>query len=237
MSHTTLLGEPIGAPVSDWSPPPAPTRMVLEGRYCRIEPLTLSHAPALFDALSADREGRIWTYMPQGPFGSAAAYGDWVWTAAQGADPLHYAILVDGRPVGTASYLRIAPAAGSIEVGWITYSPALQRTRAATEAMYLMMAWAFDAGYRRYEWKCNALNAASRGAAQRLGLSYEGVFRQAVVVKGRNRDSAWYAAIDSEWPAIRDAMQTWLDPANFDADGVQRQSLSALTRPILVATG
>lgn len=237
MNETTALGEPIGAPVPAWAPPPAPTRMVLQGRYCRLEPLALGHAPALFEALSADREGRIWTYMPHGPFDALEAYRDWVWTAAQAADPLHYAILVDGRPLGTASYLRIAPSAGSIEVGWITYSPALQRTRAATEAMYLMMAWAFEAGYRRYEWKCNALNAASRRAAQRLGLSYEGVFRQAVVVKGRNRDSAWYAAIDAEWPAIRDAMETWLDPANFDGAGTQRQSLSALTRPVLVATG
>jgi RimJ/RimL family protein N-acetyltransferase len=237
MTHTTLLGEPIGAPLSDWTPPPAPTRMTLEGRYCRLEPLTLSHAPALFEALSVDREGRIWTYMPNGPFASLDAYRAWVWTAAQGADPLHYAILVDGWAVGTASYLRIAPAAGSIEVGFITYSPALQRTRAATDAMHLMMRWAFEAGYRRYEWKCNALNAGSRRAALRLGLSYEGVFRQAVVVKGRNRDSAWYAAIDSEWPAIRAAMETWLDPANFDDEGTQRQSLSALTRPVLVATG
>ena len=237
MSHTTPLGEPIGAPVPDWTPPPAPTRMVLEGRYCRLEPLALDHAPALYEALAADREGRIWTYMPQGPFATAEAYAGWVWTAAQGADPLHYAIIVEGRAVGTASYLRIAPAAGSIEVGYITYSPALQRTRAATDAMYLMMRWAFEAGYRRYEWKCNALNAASRRAAQRLGLSYEGVFRQAVVVKGRNRDSAWYAAIDGEWPAIRAAMETWLHPSNFDGEGKQRQSLSALTRPVLVVTG
>ena len=237
MSHTTMLGEPIGAPVSDWTPPPAPTRMVLEGRYCRLEPLTLDHAPKLFGALAADAEGRIWTYMPQGPFASAEAYGAWVWGAAQAADPLHYAILVDGGPVGTASFLRIAPAAGSIEVGYITYSPALQRTRAATEAMHLMMAWAFEAGYRRYEWKCNALNAASRRAAQRLGLSFEGVFRQAGVVKGRNRDSAWYAATDGDWPAIRAAMEEWLSPSNFDGEGMQRQSLSALTRPVLVATG
>lgn len=237
MTDMNELGQPVGAKVEGWTPPPAPTRMVLKGRYCRIEPLALDHAGPLFDALSEDREGRIWTYMPHGPFTSPDAYREWVWNAAQGADPLHYAILVDGRPLGTASYLRIAPAAGSVEVGWITYSPALQQTRAATDAMYLMMRWAFDAGYRRYEWKCNALNAASRRAAQRLGLSFEGVFRQAVVVKGRNRDSAWYAAVDSEWPAVRASMETWLDPANFAPDGTQRQSLSALTRPVLAATG
>lgn len=237
MTHSNTLGQPIGAPVENWTPPPAPTRMAMDGRYCRLEPLTLDHAPALHEALSRDSEGRIWTYMPNGPFADEATYRAWLWGAAQSADPLHYAILVDGRALGTASYLRIAPAAGSIEVGFITYSPALQRTRAATEAMYLMMRWAFEAGYRRYEWKCNALNGASRRAAQRLGLSYEGVFRQAVVVKGRNRDSAWYAAIDSEWPAIRRAMETWLDPANFGPDGAQRQSLSALTHPVLAATG
>lgn len=235
MTDTNTLGQPVGVRLDGWTPPPAPTRMVMEGRYCRLEPLTLDHAPALFEALSEDREGRTWTYMPNGPFKSLDDYRGWVWTAAQGADPLHYTILAGGRPVGTASYLRIAPAAGSIEVGYITFAPALQKTRAATETMYLMMRWAFEAGYRRYEWKCDALNAASRRAAQRLGLSYEGIFRQAVIVKGRNRDTAWLAATDSEWPAIRDAMEAWLDPANFDADGAQRQSLAALTRPILVA--
>lgn len=237
MSHTNSLGQPVGAPVPDWTPPPAPTRMSFDGRYCRLEPLAMDHAPALFEALAEDRDGRMWTYMPNGPFADLDAYRAWVWGAAQGSDPLHYAIVADGRPLGTASLMRIAPAAGSIEVGYITYSPPLQRTRAATETMYLMMRWAFEAGYRRYEWKCNALNAASRRAALRLGFSYEGVFRQAVVVKGRNRDSAWYAAVDSEWPAIRAAMETWLDPANFGEDGMQRQSLSALTRPVLVATG
>lgn len=237
MTETNELGQTVGAKVAGWTPPPAPTRMTMQGRYCRLEPLTLDHAPAIWEALAEDRGGGMWTYMPNGPFEGPDAYRGWVWGAAQGPDPLQFAILADDRPVGTASYLRIAPAAGSIEVGYITYSPALQRTRAATEAMYLMMKWAFEAGYRRYEWKCNALNAASRRAAQRLGLSYEGIFRQAVVVKGRNRDSAWYAAIDSEWPAIRAAMETWLDPANFAPDGTQRQSLSVLTKPILVATG
>ena len=158
---------------------------------------------------------------------------------APGSDPLFHAIVPagSGRAEGVASYLRIAPEAGSIEVGHINFSPRLMRTPAATEAMYLMMKRAFDLGYRRYEWKCDALNAPSRAAARRLGLSYEGIFRQATVYKGRNRDTAWYAAIDSEWPALKAAFETWLDPANFDAEGRQRESLRALTRPILVAEG
>src|SRR5262249_42598244 len=133
-------------------------------------------------------------------------------------DPVFLAIVdaATGLAAGVASYLRIDPPNGSIEVGHIALSPRLQRTPAATESMYLMMNWAFSAGYRRYEWKCNALNEASRRAAMRLGLSYEGVFRQAAVVKGRNRDTAWYATIDSEWPALKQAFERWLDPANFD---------------------
>jgi RimJ/RimL family protein N-acetyltransferase len=166
-------------------------------------------------------------------------------------DPQFFAIvekgavpLVDERaeekgygPIGVAAYLRIDPPQGSIEVGHINYSPRLQRTIAATEAMYLMMRKAFELGYRRYEWKCHALNAPSRVAAQRLGFSYEGVFRQARVDKGRNRDTAWYAMIDREWPALDRAFTQWLDPANFDRDGRQRTPLSALTGPILVNRG
>ncbi|MGB0508111.1 MAG: GNAT family N-acetyltransferase, partial [Pikeienuella sp.] len=142
-----------------------------------------------------------------------------------------------GKATGLASYLRIAPSSGSIEVGSISYSPALQRTRAGTEAMYLMMRNAFNLGYRRYEWKCNALNAPSRSLAMRLGMSYEGIFRQMMIVKGRNRDTAWYAAIDKEWPAISQALEAWLTPANFDSDGRQKLSLSTLTRPLLVKIG
>lgn len=137
------------------------------------------------------------------------------------------------RAVGVASYLNIDPASGSIEVGHIHYSPLLQGSTADTEAMFLMMCKAFELGYRRYEWKCHALNAASRRAAQRLGLSFEGIFRQAKVVKGRNRDTAWYAAIDAEWPQLKEAFQRWLDPANFDAEGQQRSRLSDLTAPVL----
>ena len=142
-----------------------------------------------------------------------------------------------GNAVGVASYMRIDAANGAIEVGHINYSPPLQRTRAATEAMYLMMQRVFELGYRRYEWKCDSLNAASRAAAQRLGFSYEGVFRQAVVYKGRNRDTAWYAMIDSEWPALREAYRQWLDPANFDAQGRQRLRLSDLSAPVLKRRG
>jgi RimJ/RimL family protein N-acetyltransferase len=153
-------------------------------------------------------------------------------------DPFFYAVrnAESGSWEGVASFLRVNPQAGSIEVGHINYAPALQRTRAGTEAMYLMMRWAFEAGYRRYEWKCNALNLGSRRAAQRLGFSYEGVFRQAAVIKGRNRDTAWFAAIDSEWPALREAFEAWLSPSNFDADGQQKERLGDLTRLVRVAS-
>ena len=179
----------------------------------------------------------IWDWLPYGPFDQLEAYRDWIAGVVGREDPVFYAIrdLESGRAAGVGSYLRIAPEAGSIEVGHLNFAPALQRTRAATEAMYLMMAWAYGAGYRRYEWKCNALNLGSRRAAERLGFSYEGVFRQAGVVKGRNRDTAWFASIDAEWPVLKAAFETWLDPANFDTGGVQRQRLSDLTAPVLVA--
>lgn len=229
---------PLGAPVPGWTPPPPPPRAAMEGRYAVVAPLDpAAHGPSLFAANAAD--DAIWTYMPYGPFPEFGAYRAWLEGAAAGDDPLFFAVIdrASGAALGVASYLRIAPAAGSIEVGHICYAPALQRSRAGTEAMWLMMARAFDLGYRRYEWKCNALNAASRRLAMRLGLSYEGVFRQAAVVKGRNRDTAWYAAIDAERPALEAAFEAWLDPANFDAAGRQKTRLSDLTRPILVKTG
>jgi len=234
------LGQPIGFPLPGWTPPPRPTREPRQGRYCRLEPLDPDrHAAALFAANAADEEGRSWTYLPYGPFETLPHYRDWMRAQCLGEDPLFFAIvdLADGAPAGVASYLRIAPASGSIEVGHIHYAPRLQRTAAATEAMFLMMQHAFDLGYRRYEWKCDALNAASRAAAQRLGFSFEGVFRQATVYKGRNRDTAWYAAIDTDWPALRVAFLTWLDPGNFDAQGRQRTRLADLTRPVLCQRG
>jgi RimJ/RimL family protein N-acetyltransferase len=208
----------------------------MEGRFCRLEPLTLVHAPALWEVFRLD-DGRNWTYLATEPFARFEEFEGYVMQSAGSVDPQFYAILTDGIAAGIASYLRITPAAGTIEVGHIHFSPRLQRTPAATEAMYLMMRRAFELGYRRYEWKCDAFNAPSRRAAERLGFSYEGIFRQAVVTKGRNRDTAWYACIDSEWPALARAFETWLSPDNFDDAGHQRQSLSALTAPILVARG
>lgn len=234
------LGQPIGAPLPEgWAPPPRPVRAPMQGRLVRIEPLVVAHADALHAANSLDTDGRLWTYMAYGPFEGPDAYRRWVGEVTREGDPMFYAILRagDGQPVGVASYLRIAPDSGAIEVGNICFSPLIQRAPGATEAMYLMMRWVFEAGYRRYEWKCDALNAPSRRAAQRLGFSYEGVFRQATVYKKRNRDTAWYAAVDAEWPELKAAFETWLDPANFDAEGRQRQSLSALTRPVLKSVG
>jgi RimJ/RimL family protein N-acetyltransferase len=224
------LGQPIGEPVPGWTPRPKPGREPMTGRFCRVEPLDPArHAADLHAANEADREGRMWTYMAYGPFPDAATYRAWAETAAGGEDPLFHAIVdaASGRALGVASYLRIEPAVGVIEVGHIAYSPALQRTPAATEAMYLLMRRAFDElGYRRYEWKCDALNAPSRRAAERLGFRFEGVFRQATLYKGRNRDTAWYAIIDKEWPERRAAFEAWLDPGNFDVAGRQRRPLA-----------
>jgi len=234
------LGQPIGFSLPGWTPPPRPPREPIEGRLCRLEPLDPDrHAAALFAEDAADAEGRSWTYLAYGPFSDLASYRAWMNASCLSDDPLFFAIIdrADARPAGVASYLRITPASGSIEVGHIHYSPRLQRRPAATEAMFLMMQQAFELGYRRYEWKCDALNAASRAAAQRLGLSFEGVFRQATVYKGRNRDTAWYAAIDREWAALRAAYLGWLDPGNFDEQGRQRTHLADLTRPILKRRG
>jgi RimJ/RimL family protein N-acetyltransferase len=226
------FGQPIGAPLPNWSSRSLPARIPIEGRFCRIEPLEPArHAGDLFAANSDDAEGRNWTYLPYGPFPSFDPYREYLVTAAGRDDPLVHAIVDrgSGRAVGVASLMRIDPAAGVIEVGGINYSPRLQRQPAATEAMYLLMRRVFDElGYRRYEWKCDSLNAPSRAAAQRLGFRYEGLFRQATVYKGRNRDTAWYSILDSEWPALRAAFERWLNPTNFDRDGRQRASLRSL---------
>jgi RimJ/RimL family protein N-acetyltransferase len=225
---TNSFGQPIGPPIPGWTERPRPPRTPIEGRYVRIEPLEARHAPALFEANAADRDGRMWTYMPYGPFATIDDYGRWVATTGSGGDPFFHAIIdkASGKAQGVASLMRVDPRNGVIETGHIAYSPALQRTRAATESMYLLMRRVFDElGYRRYEWKCDALNEPSRRAAKRLGFVFEGVFRQAVVYKGRNRDTAWFAIIDKDWPALRAAYEAWLDPANFDPEGRQWRPL------------
>ncbi|HXP77982.1 MAG TPA: GNAT family protein [Stellaceae bacterium] len=232
--HLNHLGQPIGFPLPGWSARPRPPRTAMEGRLCRVEPIDADrHATDLHAANLEDKEGRNWTYLPYGPFERLDDYRDWMRKACLGDDPLFHTVVDQktGRAVGVASYLRIDPAPGVIEVGHINYAPPLQRTVAATETMFLMMRRVFDElGYRRYEWKCDALNAPSRAAALRLGFQFEGIFRQATVYKSRNRDTAWYAIIDRDWPALKARYERWLDPTNFDASGRQRQSLSAATR-------
>ncbi len=230
--HVNALGQPIGAPVEDSFPKARPPKTEVHGQYCMVVPAdTERHTEGLFKAFQEDHENRIWTYLPYGPFETVEGFADWMSATCTGEDPLFHTILDEkGAPLGLASYLRIEPTAGVIEVGHINFAPRLQRSRLATEAMYLMMKRVFDElGYRRYEWKCDALNAGSRRAAERLGFQYEGLFRQATHYKGRNRDTAWYSILDREWPSISDAFQTWLDPDNFDAEGNQKSRLS--TRP------
>ncbi len=203
----------------------------MAGRFCRVEPLDPArHAGDLEAAIAEDADGRGWTYMHYGPF-APGEYRAWMERVAAADDPLFHAVIdgATGKAVGVASYLRIDPGNGVIEIGHLRFSPRLQRTPAATEAMALMMARAFaELGYRRYEWKCDSLNAPSRAAALRLGFRFEGIFRQAIVTKGRNRDTAWYAIIDRDWPALKARYQRWLDPANFDPQGRQRQALASL---------
>lgn len=238
-TYTNEMGQDVGFPISGWTPPSGPSHEVLIGRVCRAEPLNIAdHAEALFEAFSVDGADPGWSYLPYGPFGTRDAFEAWIGETCLSDNPLFFAFVdvVSGKAVGVASYLNINRIYGTVEVGHVHFAPAMQRSRIASEAMYLMMCHAFEAGYRRYEWKCNMLNARSRAAAQRFGFSYEGIFRQHMVVRGENRDSAWYACIDGEWPDLKTAFETWLDDANFDADGQQIQRLADLTRPLLVAT-
>lgn len=230
MNDTNELGQPIGWPIPDWKPATLPTKDALNGRYCRLERLnSADHSNALFDAFSEDTDNKIWTYLPHGPFENHESHRVWTMNAQSLSDPYFYAIrdLDRNRVTGYASLMRIKPAAGSIEVGGINYAPALQKTRAASEAMYLMMRHAFeDLGYRRYEWKCDALNAGSCKAARRLGFTFEGTFRHALVYKGRNRDTAWFSILDGEWARLKSGYENWLHSDNFDADGKQKTPLS-----------
>jgi RimJ/RimL family protein N-acetyltransferase len=228
-------GLPIGFSVPDWKPAASPSRRSFLGRYCRLDPLDVRlHSHALLAAFSVEPNGLIWTYLPYGPFTNRHEFEGWLTRDCLGDDPMFFTVFAEGSdlPCGLISFMRIAPSAGSMEVGHVIFSPALRQSRAATEVQYLMMMHAFELGYRRYEWKCDALNAASRRAAGRLGFLYEGLFRQAIVYKGRNRDTAWFSIIDRDWPSLKTAFERWLDPSNFDAAGRQVLKLSSLTAPI-----
>ena len=213
-----------------WKPAQPLRRVALEGDLTVLQPLDVErHGADLYRAQAGAPE--IWEYLPYGPFDTERTFREYLAEKAAPDDPLFYAIVdtASGRAQGVASYLRIEPAHGVVEVGHIWYSPALQRTHQATEAMYLMARHVFDdLGYRRYEWKCDALNQPSRRAAERLGFTFEGVCRQHMVVKGRNRDTAWFSMLDRDWPAAKAAFEAWLRPENFDSDGRQRRSLAEL---------
>ena len=234
------MGQPIGPAVPGWAGAAAPPRSAMVGRLGRVEPLDATrHLDDLYEAFAEDDKGVLWTYMTVGPFASKEEFRAWLEPASRTDDPLFHAIidLSTGRAVGVAAYMRIKPDIGAIEVGSITYSPRMQRTSLASEVMFLMMARAFDElGYRRYEWKCDSLNAASRKAAERLGFSFDGIFEQALVYKGRNRDTAWYSILDRDWPALKSAYTSWLDPGNFDESGAQKRGLAYFVSAALAAT-
>lgn len=221
----------LGSPVST-TPAAAPERITLHGRLVSIVPLDpAAHGEALYRATHGERQDDLWRYLSAGPFRRHGEFDDYLRKSAAQDDPLFFSILekATNKALGLAAYLRITPAHRVIEVGHLLFGPDLQKTAAATEAMYLMARHAFDdLGYRRYEWKCHALNMASRKAALRLGFTFEGIFRQHVIVKGRNRDTAWFSMLDSEWLARKAAFEAWLDPANFGPDGKQIRSLGSL---------
>ena len=225
----------VGRALPEWSPCEPPPQTPLEGRTCRLLPLRAAeHTQELYEEFSKDAEGGNWTYLGYGPFASQEEFASWVQWAESLTDTHFFTVkgATSERALGVASFLRVEPSIGVIEIGHIHFSPALQGTTGATEALYLMMRRIFDElGYRRCEWKCDSLNEASIRAAKRLGFEYEGTFRQATIYKGRNRDTAWFSILDSEWPTVRQGLETWLDPSNFGPDGAQRRDLASLQTP------
>jgi len=218
---------PLGAEVKGFTPPPMPRATAFSGTHGHFEPLALKHATPLAEAFAADVAARSFTYLPYGPFRTSTEFAAFIAAHSGSKDPMLYAC-VDGheRVVGIGGYLHIQPQLGSIELGHMVFSPALQGTTLATELVFRLADWAFTHGYRRVEWKCDSLNAASRRAALRFGFEFEGVFRQAAVVRGRNRDTAWFALIDQDWPRLKRAYEAWLHPHNFDSEGRQLKRLS-----------
>ena len=222
--------QPIGPPLGGWQAPPAPAPIALTGRTVSLEPLVPPvHAQPLFDAF-ADAPDSLWTYLQHGPFAHVDELRAALATLCDSPKRLPFAVVVDGRPVGFLAYLRIVADHGVIEIGSVAFAPELQRTTAASEAVSLLIAHAFDLGYRRVEWKCDDLNARARTAAERFGFRYEGTFRKAVAYKGRSRDTAWLAITDDEWPAVGAAHRAWLSPDNFDEARRQRTRLEVPLR-------
>ena len=234
--QTNEFGQPVGDGLGDWTPPTEPPELTtLVGQYVTLEPLERTrHAIPLFHAFKRS-EPSMWTYMSQGPFQDAAELGQLISQKERDDSVNAFAVVVNNEPLGFLTQMRIQPNNGVLEIGWVSFSTDLQRTRATTEAQYLVLKHAFDSGYRRVEWKCDALNQPSRDAAERLGYTFEGVFKKATHYKGRSRDTAWFATIDAEWPTLHAAFETWLSGDNFDATGAQKKSLSSLTAPVLVA--
>ena len=227
--NNNSLGQPIGVDIDNWQPCQPPSHKTMIGHFCRLESLDVSrHAQGLFEAFAEDSNQHNWTYLPYGPFEDLPCFIEWLNAYSTSNDPLFYVVINQNNDeiVGMVSYLRITPEVGTIEVGHIHFSPKMQQTPMATETMYLMMARVFDElSYRRYEWKCDTLNAPSKKAAERFGFRFEGLWRQATMYKGRNRDTSWYAIIDTDWPRIKKAYQTWLNPNNFDENGKQKSKL------------
>lgn len=230
--YKNSLNQPIGFPLDSWQTAQHPKGLSMSGQLCRLEPVSSdAHSQDLYNAYILDSENRNWTYLPYGPFAKLEEFQSWIDNSCQGDDPSFFSVIDNktNKAVGLASYLRIEPAVGVIEVGHIHFSPLMQGRAISTEAMYLMMKLVFDElGYRRYEWKCDALNIPSCTAAKRLGFKYEGIFRQATMYKQRNRDTAWYSILDSEWSSIKQAFEKWLNGANFDPEGKQYKSLSEI---------
>ncbi|MBC6556182.1 GNAT family N-acetyltransferase [Citrobacter braakii] len=226
--------QPIGMSLSDWRGAPFPEAQQITGRYCQLERINAArHAKGLYEAYCEASDFRDWTYLPVGPFETFDAFFVYLKKIEEQTDPMHFAVidLASMKPVGTFALMRIDPSNGVIEVGHISYSPLMKRTRASTEVMSLVLKYVFeDLGYRRFEWKCDALNAPSREAAERFGFSFEGIFCQAIVTRGRNRDTAWYSIIDGEYPTLRPAYDMWLDEGNFDNQGRQIKRLAELMK-------
>lgn len=228
MNYFNELNQPIGEPLPNWESRPHPQRITLQGRLCRLEPLTLDHAAALFNAYQLFPDDGHWTWMLRGPDKTVEEHKAWIQSVLTVNDPINYAVIDNktNQPVGSIALMRIDATNGVMEVGHVHYSPLLAKTIIATEAQWLLMNYVFKTlGYRRYEWKCNTCNEPSRRAALRLGFQYEGRFRQAIVAKGHNRDTDWFSIIDKEWPSVNKALQKWLSADNFDQDGKQKQSL------------